>query len=174
MSKLVLDLGCGSGREYDFNPFFAPILVNALLSDLDHPARWVREHPLYRLYMGWVVQDAHYLALRSECVDAVALRHVLEHCEDPRKVLAEIHRVLKRGGEVIVQVPNWCSVNARADPHHRHVFTPIKLYRLLREIGYVIELPHLLTDKLPKFIRKYLTLAIIHLTEDLVMMGRKR
>ena len=44
--------------------------------------------------------------LPAESVDAVALRHVLEHVEDPVGLMLEAKRVLRPGGIFLVEVPN--------------------------------------------------------------------
>jgi SAM-dependent methyltransferase len=38
--------------------------------------------------------------------DLVTLFHVMEHVTNPREVLVEVHRVLRAGGRVVLQVPN--------------------------------------------------------------------
>jgi SAM-dependent methyltransferase len=50
-----------------------------------------------------VVQgDGHRLPLRDEAFDMVYARYVLEHVIDPARVLAEMRRVLRRGGQIAV------------------------------------------------------------------------
>lgn len=45
------------------------------------------------------------LPYKSESFDWVIANHVLEHVKDENKALKEIHRVLKKGGHFIAQVP---------------------------------------------------------------------
>lgn len=42
---------------------------------------------------------------------AVTLTHVLEHSENPLAMLKEIHRILKPGGMLLVEVPNFNALN---------------------------------------------------------------
>jgi SAM-dependent methyltransferase len=42
--------------------------------------------------------------------DYVILYHILEHIVDDRKAMAELHRILRPGGKVILQVPLWPDV----------------------------------------------------------------
>jgi hypothetical protein len=49
--------------------------------------------------------DVQNLPFESESYDMVICNHVLEHVEDDSKALNEIHRVLKKGGFAILQVP---------------------------------------------------------------------
>ncbi len=52
-----------------------------------------------------VYADAAKLAIANESADVVLLLDVLEHLEEPDVALAEIHRVLRQQGKIIMQVP---------------------------------------------------------------------
>lgn len=54
-----------------------------------------------------VKMDVTDLKLGDESQTLVWISHVLEHVEDDRKAIAEIHRVLTPGGVAVVQVPIW-------------------------------------------------------------------
>ena len=58
------------------------------------------ESPLARVRL-----DLLALPCRDAAFDAVICSHVLEHVADARRALAEIHRVLARGGWAILQSP---------------------------------------------------------------------
>ena len=45
--------------------------------------------------------------LETGVYDVVLLVSVLEHLQHPSAVLADIHRLLKEGGKVLVNVPTW-------------------------------------------------------------------
>lgn len=71
------------------------------------------------------------IAARS--LDAVTLWHVLEHVADPLAALQRIAGWLRRGGGLVVGVPNLASVQAQVGgerwyhldvPRHRTHFTP--------------------------------------------------
>jgi SAM-dependent methyltransferase len=80
--------------------------------------------------------------------DAVVLWHVLEHLEHPQAVLAEIGRILKPGGLLLIAVPNNASWQARFFgrfwfhldvPRHLHFFGHAGLLSLLRQQGYALK-----------------------------------
>lgn len=52
-----------------------------------------------------VVSDIHNLAFADESVDAIFCTGTLEHVSNPTQALEEIHRILKRGGIVHIEVP---------------------------------------------------------------------
>jgi SAM-dependent methyltransferase len=73
--------------------------------------------------------------------DQVVIWHVLEHLTDPKETLEEIHRILRPGGQVVVSVPNFSSIQGRwAGPTWfqldlpRHLFHfPVRGLRQLME-----------------------------------------
>ena len=73
--------------------------------------------------------------------DLVTVRHVIEHIADPASFVAEIVRVLKPGGMLVIKTPNaealgrrWFGVDWYANdvPRHLILFSPANL-RLLAE-----------------------------------------
>ena len=54
---------------------------------------------------GMVVEEGH--------PDQVIVWHVLEHLDEPRATVAEIRRITRPGGRLIVAVPNYSSLQAR-------------------------------------------------------------
>ena len=55
--------------------------------------------------------------------DEVFTSHVLEHVDDLLKVMAELRRILKPEGRLVIRVPHFsCGVSYR-DPTHRRLFS---------------------------------------------------
>lgn len=52
-----------------------------------------------------VVGDAHHLPFPENSFDAVVCETMLEHVLEPERVIAEMHRVLKPGGQCYVMMP---------------------------------------------------------------------
>jgi 2-polyprenyl-3-methyl-5-hydroxy-6-metoxy-1,4-benzoquinol methylase len=78
--------------------------------------------------------------------DAVTLLQVLEHVPDPRQTLVDVRGLLRRGGALIVEVPNIDCWPVRAlgrrhrhfAKHHFTFFSPRTLTRLLEDCGFDI------------------------------------
>ena len=65
-------------------------------------------------------------ALRAEpTFDLIIMHHVLEHLPDPQSILRQCAERLKRGGTLIICVPNRASWQFRASGAHRsHLDAP--------------------------------------------------
>lgn len=82
--------------------------------------------------------------------DVVILTEVIEHLRRPEKAVAEVNRVLKKGGLVIITTPNvmslWLVIErlwdwyAELDYHHEHFnyFSPRSLPHMLERGGFRI------------------------------------
>ncbi len=81
--------------------------------------------------------------------DVVLMHHVFEHLTDPHAALAEVWRILKPGGVVVIEVPNpygidaWFSRKALLSildyPHHTVAVPPSALKSFLAKRGWNVE-----------------------------------
>lgn len=78
-----------------------------------------------------VIADVACVPLVDSCADAVVCTEILEHVLSPETVLAEAHRLLQPGGQLILSMPFLCPVHA--DPHDYQRYTGTKLMSLLTE-----------------------------------------
>lgn len=91
----LLDLGCGDGyllkRLGKFNAFGLDISLKRLK----------------RVNKDNLVQgDATKLPFKNNSFDVVVCSEVLEHVPDPKLLIKEIKRVIKKSGNIIISVPN--------------------------------------------------------------------
>jgi SAM-dependent methyltransferase len=102
--RRLLDVGCGAGDN--------ALLVKCRFPDCDifgitlssseaERARSCMQH-------CWVLDIENRLpeCLKEESFDALIFSHVLEHLRSPAEVLARFSRLLRKGGQALIAVPN--------------------------------------------------------------------
>ena len=79
--------------------------------------------------------------------NVVFMSHVLEHCFEPKGVLAEIYRLLKKNGIVVIEVPNIEAYDLRFHgekwkgwqlPYHLYFFSKKTLMQYLESLDFQI------------------------------------
>lgn len=100
--KTILDIGCGFGA-YGFaaKKYGAKISVG-----VDINRKYLKKSALGLV----VLADAHALPFRDSCFDVVLMVEVLEHLSYEIEALREARRVVKKGGLLLITVPNKLSV----------------------------------------------------------------
>ena len=89
------------------------------------------------------------IPLENESVDCVTLLAVLEHLEDPKKLVSESNRILKSSGILLITTPSLKSkslleflsfrmriVSPAEIRDHKHYFSKMELIKLLEEAGF--------------------------------------
>jgi ubiquinone/menaquinone biosynthesis C-methylase UbiE len=128
---LVLDVGVGDGPAVTlFNKYgFGSDLVGLDIS----LTRLKRNHVLKEK----VCATGHLIPFKDNSFDCVLLNEVIEHSYYPEKMLIEIHRVLKRGGRLIMDFPNDLTQRVcrlfllkfpLRFPGHVSIITPTKIH----------------------------------------------
>jgi SAM-dependent methyltransferase len=129
----ILDVGCGTGWFAAALKRYSPTkTVVGVDTNLDGLAK-----SQGRLLP--IRASAVRLPFRKETFDGVAAKAVLEHLVYAAGGVIEFHRVLKRGGRVLVSVPDVNSRHFWDDYTHVRPFTKKSLNRLLEENGFLVE-----------------------------------
>ena len=81
-----------------------------------------------------VYYDGGHMPFADASFDHVLCSEVLEHVPDPRAFAAELARVLRAGGSLILTVPWSARLHHLPDDHHR--FTRFALLALLASAGF--------------------------------------
>jgi ubiquinone/menaquinone biosynthesis C-methylase UbiE len=113
----LLDIGSSSGFLIEelrkAFPTAAIIGSDYLASVVAHAAHRLENTPFIQF-------DLRHCPLPDGCIDGVTALNVLEHIDDDRTALKEIHRILRRGGIAHIEVP--------ADPSCYDVYDEILLH----------------------------------------------
>ncbi|MDQ3099560.1 MAG: class I SAM-dependent methyltransferase [bacterium] len=97
-----------------------------------------------------ITADAHYLPMGNARVDTVILADVLEHLNDPFRVLHEVKRVLRPNGELILTLPAIykldilknrrpdiaIAIGKRRDTSHVNFFDIPEVLKLVEDVGF--------------------------------------
>lgn len=118
----LLDVGSGRSNRY------GPLCVNASSRrTLDTDPRGKPD----------ILASAEDIPLPDGSVDSVLCTQVLEHVQHPHDVAAELFRVLKPGGLLLLTVPQLNELHE--EPHDYFRYTRYGLEALLKDAGFRIE-----------------------------------
>jgi predicted SAM-dependent methyltransferase len=93
----------------------------------------------------------------SDWFSGIIMHTYLEHEANPKEVLKATGRVLRKGGALIIKVPNYASINRRFRgkkwcgfrfPDHVNYFTPQSLRQMLADTGFKVRRMNF-ADRLP-------------------------
>lgn len=125
----LLDLGCGT---VPLHGLYARLVASSTCVD------WAASpHSINHLDIE--ADLTRPLPLETSAFDTVILSDVLEHLPEPRALLAEVTRVLRPGGHLLLNVPFLYGLHEL--PHDYYRYTRFALTRLVGEAG--LELLHL-------------------------------
>ena len=121
-SDRVLDLGCGAGHN--------GVAMKELHPNIElHGVDIVPEMPVPPFYKYSALDlDGGVLPFPDEYFDAIVFIHVIEHLRAPLQLGREINRVMKKGGKLYVETPNWTSVLVPSFGFHREQHNPFNFY----------------------------------------------
>jgi 2-polyprenyl-3-methyl-5-hydroxy-6-metoxy-1,4-benzoquinol methylase len=137
----VLDIGCAAGffletaRRRGWSPQGVEIS--------DYAACHARDNLSLDVSTG----DFVTLELPTDKFDLVLMMDVIEHLTSPKKGLQKVNNVLKSGGLLVIETPNFDSAPAKvlgvewgliAPEHHLFYFTPTTLKKMLEATGFEI------------------------------------
>ena len=98
----ILDVGCG--RAWVAEKFIQKgVKVVSLDISLTNPLKAIKKYPA-KNHIG-VVADSFTLPFPEESFDCVIASEIIEHVIDPKKFVAELLRVVKKKGSLIISTP---------------------------------------------------------------------
>lgn len=102
--KKTLEIGCGRGGFAEWLAAAGAVLTAADFSPVAVDAARARaRHPSTQ----WRVEDIQRLSFADGEFDVVVSCETVEHVPEPRRALAELSRVLRPGGLLVLTCPNY-------------------------------------------------------------------
>lgn len=132
MEAFVLDVGCGSGAFVDECRSRGQVAYGC---DIGKYSYTENDNFIYH-------QRFEDINFPTDYFDWVACHDVLEHSLDPKKMLSEIFRILKQGGNCVIDLPRFFHESGKhhwKDIEHIWFFEDKQLIKILEEIGFSIE-----------------------------------
>jgi 2-polyprenyl-3-methyl-5-hydroxy-6-metoxy-1,4-benzoquinol methylase len=129
----LLEIGCSAGYG---TVVYAEAFRSVTGIDIDEPAVRHAIRNNARANARYLVMDSQRTGFPDESFDAVACTHIYEHVPDARRLMQEIHRLLRPGGVCFFSAGNrlcWM------EPHYRlpllSVLPKFLAHRYLRLLG---------------------------------------
>ena len=127
-SKRILDLGCGEGTRLE------NLKTKGDKTGVDVSDFAIKKAKKKFSHVQFIKADIEKLPFKSNSFDLVYCMFVIEHTNNPEKVLRETVRVLEDGGTLILGAPNFGAPN-RTSPNSKEN----KLLKLLK--GFILLTP---------------------------------
>ena len=153
----ILDVGCAAG-------FFLNVAKKAGWQTYGiEPSKWMSDWGNKKFNVNIKNGTLKDAKLQDEFFDVVTMWDVLEHTSDPMGELAEVNRILKKDGILIINFPNVASKLARVAGGKWWFFLSVHLYHFSpRSMSMMLAKNDF---EVIKFSRHYQTLSLEHLVK---------
>jgi len=102
----ILDFGSGAGTT----AIALKILFNADVTAIDSSNIIIEMCKNYHPEIKWICSDGIPDDLQPSSYDVVTMFHVLEHFPNPDEIMGKVAKILKPGGFLLIEVPNFNSI----------------------------------------------------------------
>ena len=140
-SGFILDIGSGNGWLADATQSSEAVVISCDLSFRN--LQKIKANSMRSSL--FVVCDAHHLPFRESCISQLVASEMLEHVNEPERVLQEFFRVLSSNAKLIISTPYQEIIRTYLCVHcnkvstanaHLHSFDEHSLERLSRNAGF--------------------------------------
>ena len=118
----ILDIGCGIGRNAMF--------IKRYFKDIEYHGVDILDSNKIDNFINFknVNLNINKLPYKDNYLDILIFTHVIEHLNNPLDLGSEINRVLKKGGRIYVEAPNWSSILVPSFGFNRNQHNPFNFY----------------------------------------------
>lgn len=138
--KIVLEIGCGPlGYIYDIESKVS-IGVDPMKESFD--PKW---QPFHKREVHRILAVGEHLPIRDTSIDIVLLINVLDHVEQPEKVIEQVKRICNLKGVLCLLVNTFpyplikSGILGHLDKRHPHRFSVTQVLKLLQLNGFDIQ-----------------------------------
>ena len=143
-NKVILEIGCGNGNGAKLiQKYFSPKQIYGI--DLDK--KMIKLAKKYNKNATFSVGDASKLKFKANQFDAVFDFGILHHVPDWKKALRELKRVIKKGGQVILEdlsietfnTPCGCLIKPFTEHPYKQMYKEKEFVDYLKKLGFKIK-----------------------------------
>ncbi|MDD5016282.1 MAG: class I SAM-dependent methyltransferase, partial [Atribacterota bacterium] len=141
----IIDIGCGPDGIINYIPvgerFGLDPLMDFYLSDFELPTD-----------IKWIAGTMEDIPFNSDYFDIVITTNALDHCLEPKKGLREVHRVLRKGGSLILTTNCYAPLRrflrlakekvGMGDKPHPYSFSEEQIKSMINEEGFTLLANH--------------------------------
>jgi ubiquinone/menaquinone biosynthesis C-methylase UbiE len=139
----LLDIGCGTGDFVKYIASNTSFDVTCTEININNVNDIKKSYDINAKY-GFLTE----INFPTNHFDVITIWDVLEHIQNPKKLLVEIRRILKPNGILIIRIPNgdsidfkifgkyWAGLDA---PRHYYTFSTKSITELLNNSGFIIK-----------------------------------
>jgi len=113
----ILDVGCGCDK-----------MPNALGIDIDENSNADIIHDL----------DIFPYPVEDNSFDKIFAKHIIEHLDHPQEFIAELYRIIKIGGEILIETPHFSNYVCYTEHQHKLFYSYFLLLNLIRPLNMKI------------------------------------
>jgi SAM-dependent methyltransferase len=142
----ILDAGCGLGD--DVRALSALVEPGGEVVGLDASAVMIDEarRRTSQAHVRFVRGDAAAMPFAANAFDAVRVERMLQHVSEPATAIAELARVLRPGGRIVIAEPDWPDLRVLGCPEGLAADIATRLRARIRQPELARSLTDLLRD----------------------------
>lgn len=131
----ILDLGCGTGITLETFQDYGCVMG---VDNSEHALKFSKLRGQFRLIQANIEK---HLPFKQNVFDTVLAFDVLEHLEDDAIVMNELHRICKKGSNVIITVPAYQFMWSKHDEslHHKRRYSKKALRKAVQDAGFTLK-----------------------------------